>query len=194
MIMSERRRNVKMRQTVHTHELAVLEDRMKVDDQNTYLSQILDELQKTRRDLRNVERIVKDSLREMEKTRKCVQKIEANTNDEFIWHKKCDYPIDVYIRTSFVSIGDIDAVKQEFQCEFYMNVRWNEPSLNENQLTDDIDWDEYWDPSLYFMEVVKLDTFKSKKRFKLCQSPNAVTNVEQYFHIQGTFKEVTQAH
>ena len=35
----------------------------------------------------------------------------------------------VQIRASFISVGDIDTVKQEFSCDIYVSVTWREPRL-----------------------------------------------------------------
>lgn len=33
------------------------------------------------------------------------------------------------IRTSIISVGDIDTVGQQFKCDFYMSATWSEPQL-----------------------------------------------------------------
>ena len=33
------------------------------------------------------------------------------------------------IRTSVISVGDIDTVGQQFKCDFYLSATWQEPQL-----------------------------------------------------------------
>jgi len=35
----------------------------------------------------------------------------------------------VEIRTSIISVGDIDTVGQQFKCDFYLSATWQEPQL-----------------------------------------------------------------
>ena len=39
------------------------------------------------------------------------------------------YQITVDIRTSIISVGDIDTVSQQFKCDFYLSATWKEPQL-----------------------------------------------------------------
>ncbi len=105
---------------------------------------------------------------------------------------------------SFVSIGDIDAVKQEFSCEFYLNVTWLEPKLQGAKSSDDVDWGNIWEPSIYFVDFVNYDIFERHQRLLV---PNpldsgmgtaagnqafkpGIPTVNQYYHIKGTFKNI----
>jgi len=37
--------------------------------------------------------------------------------------------VNVEIRTSIISVGDIDTVGQQFKCDFYLSATWKEPQL-----------------------------------------------------------------
>ena len=37
--------------------------------------------------------------------------------------------VTVEIRTSIISVGDIDTVGQQFKCDFYLSATWQEPQL-----------------------------------------------------------------
>ena len=136
---------------------------------------------------------LREILSEMRKTRDLLEKIQENTKEsvkEMVWHKRREDPVDVFIRMSFVSIGDIDTVKQEFQCEFYMQVRWNEPELIGEKMDDVIEWERYWDPSIYIVDVVNYDIFEKTQKLIPSDFPGEAPDVVQYFHVKGTFKEV----
>ena len=145
---------------------------METKDDNSVLNEILLEMRKTREHLQNIEANTKDSIKEM------------------IWYKKRIDPVTVYIRMSFVSIGDIDAVKQEFQCEFYMQVRWSEPQLMGKLDASEIDWESCWDPTVYIVDVVAFDIHERSQKLIPSEYPGEPPDVVQYFHIKGTFKEV----
>ena len=137
--------------------------------------------------------VLKEILSEMKKTRDILEKVQENTKDsikEMKWYKRREDNVAVYIRMSFVMVGDIDTVKQEFQCEFYMTVRWNEPELIGRTTDDVIDWESYWDPSIYIVDIVSYDIYEKTQKLAPSQLGSVPPDVVQYFHIKGTFKEV----
>ena len=137
--------------------------------------------------------VVKEILSEMKKTRDVLEKVQENTKDsikEMKWYSRRGDNVAVYIRMSVVSVGDIDAIKQEFQCEFYMSFRWNEPRLVGRTTDDIIDWESYWDPSIYIVDIVSYDIYEKTQKLAPSQFGIGPPDVVQYFHIKGTFKEV----
>ena len=77
----------------------------------------------------DISSVLADIFSEVKKSGDLLSKIKDSTEGdlaEMKCYKERVGPVEVYIRTSFVSVCDIDTVKQEFKCEFYMSVRWNE--------------------------------------------------------------------
>ena len=141
--------------------------------------------------------VLREILSEMRYTREVLDKIQDNTKDsvkEMVWYKRREGHVSVYIRMSFVSVGDIDTVKQEFQCEFYMQVRWNEPELTGKTVDDTIEWENYWDPSIYIVDIVSYDIYEKTQKLIPPLEDGESPDVVQYFHIKGTFKEVSPKH
>jgi len=139
--------------------------------------------------------VLKEILSEMKKTRDVLEQVQENTKDsikEMKWYKRREDNVAVYIRMSFVMVGDIDTVKQEFQCEFYMTVRWNEPELIGKTTDDIIDWEKCWDPSIYIVDIVSYDIYEKTQKLVPSQLSNEPPDVVQYFHIKGTFKEILE--
>ena len=141
--------------------------------------------------------VLREILSQMRQTQEVLEKIQDNTKDtvkEMVWYKRREGHVSVYIRVSFVSVGDIDTVKQEFQCEFYMQVRWNEPELTGKTVDDIIEWENYWDPSIYIVDIVSFDIYERTQKLIPPQEEGESPDVVQYFHIKGTFKEVRLQH
>ena len=125
---------------------------------------------------------------------------KGNTDDPndgvkyMIWKKGREDHVDVYVRVSVVSVGDIDAVKQEFQCEFYLNLRWKECLLMGKDGFDEenIDWDSIWDPGVYIIDAVSFDVYERHQSILPGKQADDCPQVVQYYHIKGTFKEVLE--
>ena len=136
-------------------------------------------------------------LLEMKKTRKLLIDIKdsaQNNFDELTYYKERKGCVDVSIRTSFVCVGNIDTINQEFQCELYLDVRWKEPALKEPALkgkkADDIEWEQYFDPKIYIIDAVRYDIYEKNQRVCYAEPGGEDPYVIQNFHIKGTFKEV----
>lgn len=90
--------------------------------------------------------------------------IENNTRDEIkkmVWYKKRVGSVDVYVRVSVVSVGDINTVLQQFTCEFYLSLRWDEPNLRDMvDKQDEIDWSNQWEPGIYFVDLIQIDKYE----------------------------------
>ena len=90
--------------------------------------------------------------------------IDKNTRDDvktMHWFKATQNPVDVFVRISVVSVGDIDTVKQQFVCEFYLSLRWEEPNLIDMVgKEEDIDWREQWEPGIYFVDIINIEKYE----------------------------------
>ena len=95
-----------------------------------------------------------------------------------------DERIDVYVRVSILRIGEIDAVRQEFQCEFHMTLRWVERRLigKDTSNVGIIDWD----PRYYFINAVKIQDHELRTEIRRDNPPQVILRC----HIIGTFKEI----
>ena len=111
-----------------------------------------------------------------------------------VWKKARNDHVDVYVRVSIVSVGDIDAVRQEFQCEFYMNLRWEENMLEGRDISEEenIDWELAWEPGVYIIDAVSIDVFERHQSLRPPKYDGRPPQVVQYYHIKGTFKEVLE--
>ena len=135
-------------------------------------------------------------LIEMRESRNLLSKINRKTNSKItdmvmLKERNDPGPVKVFIRTSFVHVGDIGAIKQEFKCEFYLSVKWKEPAHKGKKQDDFIEWENYWDPNVYILDAVSYEIHeKEQKLLKSKDSSDDVPYVLQYFRIKGTFKEV----
>ena len=137
--------------------------------------------------------LLRDLIKELQITNQYLKNVDSNTKEsvkEMVWYEKRPDLVDVYIRVSFVSVGDIDAVKQEFQCEFYMQIRWTEPHLVGKTNSNEVDWENLWDPNIYINDVVSFDVHERSQRLVPADTYGMPPDVVQYLHIKGTFKEV----
>ena len=94
--------------------------------------------------------------------------------------------VDVFVRVSIGGIGDIDAVRQEFQCKLYMKLRWEESRLKGKELSnvDVIDW--Y--PRYYFINAVDIQEHEVARKIEPGDPPQVMLRCS----IIGTFKEVLE--
>ena len=95
---------------------------------------------------------------------KKLEAIETNTRDDIkkmTWFKKRSDSVDVNVRISVVSVGDINTVQQQFSCEFYLTLRWEEPNLKHMVGRDDeIDWSDQWEPGIYFVDLIQIEKYE----------------------------------
>ena len=94
-------------------------------------------------------------------------------------------PSTVYVRISILRIGDIDTVRQEFQCKIYMRLRWTEEKFKHMSASEksQTTWESMWDPRYFFNNATKIDEEITKKEFR---DPQVV----YHCYITGIFKEV----
>ena len=104
---------------------------------------------------------INDSIHVLEKK---LDAIETNTRDEIkkmVWYKKRVGSVDVYVRVSIVSVAEINTVLQQFTCEFYLSMRWEEPNLCDMvNRQDEIDWSDQWEPGIYFVDLVQIEKYE----------------------------------
>ena len=100
--------------------------------------------------------------------------------------------VTVHASSRIVRVGDIDTVRQEFQCELYVRLRWEEPHLKGKDIstTSTITWDSYWEPRCKFINAVKLDNHETKKEVRPPNFDGGNPQVLFHYRIKGTFKEV----
>ena len=130
---------------------------------------------------------------ELESTNQYLKNVVLNTKQSSgkTFHREDrGESVSVYISISVLSIGDIDAIKQDFQCEFYMQVRWTEPLLLGRSNSDEVDWEDVWDPNIHLIHAVGFDVLEKSNRLISSLDANTPPDIIQYFHIKGTFKEV----
>ena len=115
---------------------------------------------------------------------------------DYIGHRKSlvqkkENPATVSVRVSILRIGDIDTVRQEFQCEFYMRLRWEEPELRGKDIssTSKITWNSLWDPRFHFMNAVKFEKYDIMKKVWRPKSGSGDPQVRFLCFISGTFKD-----
>jgi len=100
--------------------------------------------------------------------------------------KQRENPVTVFVRMSVNKIGDIDTVRQEFQCDFYMRLRWTEEKLKDisEDGKEQTSWESLWDPRYHFLNAVRIDREEVKKHFR------KGGEVVYHCYITGVFKEV----
>ena len=127
----------------------------------------------------------------LKKANEHLENIESNTRggEKDVWYPKRRQKVVLYVRVSVVNVGDIDTIKQEFQCEFYMTVKWRELKLKDKGRKD-IEWEKFWDPRLSFENVVSYDLFE--RRHQIEAKKNEVPMICLYYHIRGVFKEILE--
>eukprot|EP00112_Aurelia_sp_Birch-Aquarium-sp1_P018379 Seg4379.1 transcript_id=Seg4379.1/GoldUCD/mRNA.D3Y31 product="Cys-loop ligand-gated ion channel" protein_id=Seg4379.1/GoldUCD/D3Y31 len=123
-----------------------------------------------------------------------VGQVEENTRDGF---KTMVYPmqrtdmVDAFVRISIVNVGDIDTVKQEFDCEFYLSIRWAEPRLEYDMETKAvIEKGPRWGPSIFFANLLQHDLYEMNQVVKFPEMAYNSPEIMLYFHIRGKFKQV----
>ena len=119
-----------------------------------------------------------------------LQKKDKGEAKDYIVHdpfpKKREDPVIVYVRISINKIGDIDTVRQEFQCRFYMRLRWTEEKLKVigEDRKEQTTWESMWDPRCHFLNAVRIDEEDIKKKI------GAAGEVVYHCYNTGVFKEV----
>ena len=120
-----------------------------------------------------------------------LQKKDRDEPKDNVRHKPFLVPrndhVKVYVRMSIIRVGEIDAVRQEFHCEFYMRLRWEEVGLKKSSIDKEkIDWDSMWNPSYYFINAVNIEDHERNRSIRSGNPPQFILQCR----IIGTFKEV----
>lgn len=92
----------------------------------------------------------------------------------------------VFIKVSFLKIGEIDTLKENFSADVYIQARWREPLLDKVTTCTDIDWKGYWDAK---MKVQNVLTETRHDHWKVLQKDNGEAFVLDKLRIKGTFAE-----
>ena len=101
------------------------------------------------KDLNNSIRLVEKNTRASEEEEKHVRRQDGQQ-------------MQVSLRIGILGIEDIDTIKQEFTCEFFLAAIWRELNLRNKVEDDEIDWDKEWDPRIIFANAVEIKNIKKK--------------------------------
>eukprot|EP00794_Sanderia_malayensis_P007602 gene7602-8442_t len=107
--------------------------------------------------------------------------------------RKTNKAVTVNLRMSISSVSDIDTVKQEFTCEFFLAATWEEHGLKGQFDASVVDWDEHWDPRMYFSNAVEVKSMQRKhKLVKIFKSPFPI--VQLSYRVVARFKTLFSLH
>ena len=146
----------------------------------------------------SIYRILRDVVKELqgfrEDTRSQLNLIEVNTKHSS--HSGKPALVDpvrenkaiLFVRVSVLNVGDIDTIKQQFECDFFMSVKWKEPRFRGKRSREDVDWDCQWDPYLYFLNAVSHVHYERKHDLEDVDNKYGPT-VCMYYRIKGIFRE-----
>ena len=94
----------------------------------------------------------------------------------------------VYLQISISSIEDIDTVRQEFTCQFYLGVNWEEPQLKDEAKDGrSIEWEKCWEPRIYFQNAVEIMNITSSTKL-LQPFYDGNPSVQMSYRVKGRFK------
>ncbi|XP_072180077.1 cys-loop ligand-gated ion channel-like [Diadema setosum] len=137
------------------------------------------------------------SLEEMQASmanmEKLLKKIEENLRPNEVAHKKRDdgMKVDARVRVNIITVADIDTLKEEFNCELALTIKWKEPSIR-GLKADEIDWSEHWEPRIYFFNAVSIDKYEVKHRKGLKSlyddETDPIPDAQLSIRMRGTFK------
>lgn len=134
---------------------------------------------------------IEASLAGLEDVKKLLVEIEDNTHPEV--DNKCDFrqnkleKVTVVIRTSIISVGDIDTVGQRFKCDFYMSATWSEPQL-QGRSPEDIRWSDEWHPRIVFFNALEIEKLEMNHKL-FYEEGNKIPFAMQSYRIKGSFRE-----
>eukprot|EP00794_Sanderia_malayensis_P003123 gene3123-3591_t len=97
---------------------------------------------------------------------------------------------DVFVRIGIVSVNEIDTVKQEMQCEFYLSLRFQESMLVVDQESNELKRPAgciKWHPNVYFQNLLSYDMYETHEVLAM---GNDGPEVKLYYHITGRFKQI----
>ena len=140
---------------------------------------------------------LKEILRTLEQMNEKLHAIEGNTkmcDEEAVCvARQSKRAVLVSVRVNISSVSDIDTVKQEFTCEFFLAATWEEPQLQGQYNVSEIDWSQQWDPRIYFVNAVEIKSMQKKhKLIRLPCKPHPT--VQLSFRVVGRFKSQFMLH
>lgn len=65
--------------------------------------------------------------------------------------------IRVHMSVTFLKIGEIDTLKEQYEADVLIKSRWREPSLDKKSTETEIqtiDWRKYWNPKLFIENTI----------------------------------------
>ncbi|CAD5125780.1 DgyrCDS13991 [Dimorphilus gyrociliatus] len=65
--------------------------------------------------------------------------------------------IRVYMSVTFLKIGEIDTLKEQYEADVLIKSRWREPTLDKKSSTENnstIDWRKFWNPKLFIENTI----------------------------------------
>lgn len=92
----------------------------------------------------------------------------------------------VFVKVSFLKIGEIDTLKETFSADVYIQSRWREPLLDKLSATDVVDWRNYWDAKIKVQNVI-CET--RHDHWKVMERENGETYIFDKHRISGIFTE-----
>ncbi|PIK52444.1 putative gamma-aminobutyric acid receptor subunit gamma-2 isoform X2 [Apostichopus japonicus] len=136
------------------------------------------------------------SLGRLEDTLKQLE-VNSRSSDTEVWHKPREGGKKVYcrVRCNVITVGEIDTVKQEFEAEIYLSLRWKEEHFK-GKTREDIDWNECWDPRVYFFNAVNIDKLECKHNIvpNDDDSVDGIPDAQLSIRMKATFKTAMQLH
>eukprot|EP00112_Aurelia_sp_Birch-Aquarium-sp1_P011351 Seg2388.1 transcript_id=Seg2388.1/GoldUCD/mRNA.D3Y31 product="Neuronal acetylcholine receptor subunit alpha-7" protein_id=Seg2388.1/GoldUCD/D3Y31 len=99
----------------------------------------------------------------------------------------------VYLQINIASVDDVDTMRQEFTCDFCLVASWEEPSLKNVKDSEHIEWEQQWDPRIYFQNAVDISNqTNSHKLIRPLGNPDVAEEwgVQLSYRIKGRFKSL----
>ncbi|XP_022088447.1 glycine receptor subunit beta-like isoform X2 [Acanthaster planci] len=118
--------------------------------------------------------------------------IEANgrTSSTEVWHEPRLDKRKIYarIRCNVISVGEIDTVKQQFDAEIFLGVKYKEPELK-GLTREDVDWEKMWSPRIVFANAEAIHSLECKHRIlDHSDEVEGVPDAYVTYRMKATFK------
>ena len=122
-----------------------------------------------------------------------LQMLELMQKEEYICKrekKDREDPVTVHVCVRILKVGDIDTIRQEFQSELYMRLRWEEPKLKGKDIscTTMITWDSLWKPRYTVLNAIQVECHEIEKEILPPESVDESPQVLFHCFMNGTFK------
>ncbi|XP_038058416.1 glycine receptor subunit beta-like [Patiria miniata] len=118
--------------------------------------------------------------------------IEANgrTSSTEVWHEPRPDKRKIYarIRCNVISVGEIDTVKQQFDAEIFLGVKYKEPLLK-GLTREDVDWEKMWSPRIVFANAEEIQLMECKHRIlEHSDEVDGIPDAYVTYRMRATFK------